>query len=72
MKGKSRASKEVCITKDCVEEAAKNQLCKDVAIGDVIWVKLNGSSWWPAQVCESLQHIAIIIMYMLLVCVLSE
>lgn len=52
MRGKSQASKEVCITKDCVEEAAKNQLCKDVAIGDVIWVKLNGSSWWHAQVVD--------------------
>lgn len=26
----------------------------DVLFGDMIWVKLHGQSWWPAQVCEML------------------
>lgn len=23
-----------------------------VKLGDLIWVKLHSSSWWPAQVCK--------------------
>lgn len=40
------------------EEDAKNRLAKDTAPGDVIWVKLSESSWWPAQVCEVLKQIS--------------
>lgn len=34
------------------EEDANNHLYKDTAPGDVIWVKLSESSWWPAQVFD--------------------
>lgn len=32
--------------------AAANQTCKEVFLGDLIWVSLHGSSWWPAQVFD--------------------
>lgn len=38
-------------------KSGKNQISEgggevQVALGDVIYVKLHGSSWWPGQVCE--------------------
>ncbi|KAL6997404.1 hypothetical protein U1Q18_007530 [Sarracenia purpurea var. burkii] len=33
-------------------EAAVNQPSEEVVLGDVIWVSLHGSSWWPAQVVD--------------------
>ncbi|KAE9457349.1 hypothetical protein C3L33_10749, partial [Rhododendron williamsianum] len=32
--------------------AACNQTSKEVVLGDLIWVSLHGSSWWPAQVSD--------------------
>ncbi|XP_058221271.1 PWWP domain-containing protein 4-like [Rhododendron vialii] len=32
--------------------AACNQTSKEVVLGDLIWVSLHGSSWWPAQVFD--------------------
>lgn len=40
------------IEKKSIKEDANHHQSKDVALGDVIWVKLNGSSWWPAQVFD--------------------
>lgn len=40
------------IEKNSTEEDAKKHLSKDTAPGDVIWVKLSESSWWPAQVFD--------------------
>lgn len=40
------------IEQNSTEEDAKNRLYKDTAPGDVIWVKLRESSWWPAQVFD--------------------
>lgn len=45
------------IEKNSTEDDAKNHLSIDTAPGDVIWVKLSESSWWPAQVCEGLKQI---------------
>lgn len=53
----SPTKKEVCVVKESVDEIDENQLCKDASIGDVIWAKLNGSFWWPAQVCEVIRLI---------------
>ncbi|XP_052191519.1 uncharacterized protein LOC127800760 isoform X3 [Diospyros lotus] len=33
-------------------EAAVNQLSEEVVLGDLIWVRIHGSSWWPAQVAD--------------------
>ncbi|XP_074379687.1 uncharacterized protein LOC141720904 [Apium graveolens] len=40
------------IEKNSTEDDAKNHLPKETAPGDVIWVKLGESSWWPAQVSD--------------------
>lgn len=34
------------------EEGVTNQVSREVKLGDLIWVRLRGSSWWPAQVSE--------------------
>lgn len=44
------------IEKKSIKEDANNHQSKDAAPGDVIWVMLNKSSWWPAQVCEVLKQ----------------
>ncbi|XP_043710156.1 nipped-B-like protein [Telopea speciosissima] len=36
----------------CGEESRVNQLRGDLMLGDVIWVKINGCSWWPGQVFD--------------------
>ncbi|XAR48500.1 Histone-lysine N-methyltransferase [Bertholletia excelsa] len=33
-------------------DAAVNQLDQEVVLADVIWVRLQGPSWWPAQVVD--------------------
>lgn len=32
------------------KKAAAMKLEREVKLGDIIWVKLQGKSWWPAQV----------------------
>ncbi|XP_028100906.1 uncharacterized protein LOC114300220 isoform X1 [Camellia sinensis] len=34
------------------DEAAVKHLSEEVVLGDLIWVRLRGSSWWPAQVVD--------------------
>ncbi|XP_057469500.1 uncharacterized protein LOC130758572 isoform X2 [Actinidia eriantha] len=34
------------------DEPAVSQPSKEVILGDIIWVSLHGSSWWPAQVVD--------------------
>ncbi|ONI35338.1 hypothetical protein PRUPE_1G530900 [Prunus persica] len=34
------------------EDVAANQLGGKVKVPDLIWVKINGGSWWPAQVVD--------------------
>ncbi|KAH0989121.1 hypothetical protein GBA52_000604 [Prunus armeniaca] len=34
------------------EDVAANQLGGEVKVADLIWVKINGGSWWPAQVVD--------------------
>ncbi|MFS7949175.1 putative PWWP domain-containing protein [Helianthus anomalus] len=34
------------------KETANVQTSKGVNIGELLWVKLNETSWWPAQVCK--------------------
>ncbi|XXG40483.1 hypothetical protein AAC387_Pa01g1189 [Persea americana] len=29
-----------------------NQLSKEFTLGDIVWIKIHGNSWWPAQVVE--------------------
>ena len=48
MKNKNLTNGE--IGKKGVEEIATNK----VTLGDLIWVKHDGGSWWPAQVFEIL------------------
>ncbi|WOG91560.1 hypothetical protein DCAR_0310809 [Daucus carota subsp. sativus] len=38
------------IEKKSTKEDADNHLSIDLTLGDVIWVKINKTSWWPAQV----------------------
>lgn len=40
------------IEKKTTEGDANNHLFKETTPGDVIWVKLDESSWWPAQVFD--------------------
>lgn len=36
-----------------VSQGGRVQIATDsVALGDVIYIRLRGGSWWPAQVCE--------------------
>lgn len=46
------------IEKKSTKEDADNHLSIDLTLGDVIWVKINKTSWWPAQVCEGLEQIS--------------
>ncbi|XP_044474894.1 histone H3-lysine(4) N-trimethyltransferase ATX1-like [Mangifera indica] len=34
------------------KKAAAMKLEREVKLGDIIWVKLQGKSWWPAQVVD--------------------
>lgn len=36
------------------KEGTSTQSKGEVVPGSLIWVRLNGDSWWPAQVCEML------------------
>lgn len=49
MKGKRLASSKSHVVKE-EEEKAADQLRGKVMPGDLIWVRLRGLSWWPAQV----------------------
>ncbi|GKV09486.1 hypothetical protein SLEP1_g20974 [Rubroshorea leprosula] len=51
MKGTNAASNILCDSNDGEEESAAVRL-KEVALGDLIWVKLHGKAWWPAQVVD--------------------
>ncbi|MFS7949167.1 putative PWWP domain-containing protein [Helianthus anomalus] len=35
------------------KETVNVQTSKGVNIGELLWVKLNETSWWPAQVCKN-------------------
>lgn len=50
MKGKTQPNRSV--ENEGGKEGADNQFSREFAFGDVIWVKLRGSSWWPAQVVD--------------------
>lgn len=52
MKGKHPASSKTHVVNE-EEGKAVDQLKGKVMHGEFIWVKLSGSSWWPAQVFES-------------------
>ncbi|KAL6297131.1 hypothetical protein ACE6H2_005273 [Prunus campanulata] len=50
-------SKRLSTGKDCIdvkdeEDVAANQLGGEVKVADLIWVKINEGSWWPAQVVD--------------------
>lgn len=49
MKRKRCSTNGSCADKEAGVGAACNQ-SKEVVIGELIWVSLHGSSWWPAQV----------------------
>jgi hypothetical protein len=41
-------------------QVPENKLRHNFRLGDITWVKLIGSSWWPAQVCfTTLQLVSI-------------
>ncbi|KAM7518511.1 hypothetical protein LguiB_017473 [Lonicera macranthoides] len=46
MEGETQANKSPVDGK----EGADNQFRRETVFGDMIWIKLHGSSWWPAQV----------------------
>jgi hypothetical protein len=52
MKGKTRASNRSSVDEEGKNEAAFNQSVRKANYGDLLWVQLHGSSWWPAQVRE--------------------
>ncbi|RWR79332.1 putative oxidoreductase GLYR1 isoform X2 [Cinnamomum micranthum f. kanehirae] len=33
-------------------ECELNLLSKEFTLGDIVWIKIHGNSWWPAQVVE--------------------
>ncbi|KAJ4965184.1 hypothetical protein NE237_017033 [Protea cynaroides] len=39
-------------SKVCGEEPRVDQLTGELMLGDVIWVKINGCTWWPGQVVD--------------------
>lgn len=51
MKGKHLANRKGDVVKEEEEKAADHFRGKVIA-GDLIWVRLRGLSWWPAQVFE--------------------
>ncbi|XP_057974783.1 uncharacterized protein LOC131162381 [Malania oleifera] len=51
MKGKRLSSKSQ-VGKGDVEKGPANQSEHKVVLGDLIWVKINDSLWWPAQVVD--------------------
>ncbi|CAK9186603.1 unnamed protein product [Ilex paraguariensis] len=52
MEVETQASNRSSVEKECEEEAAVNQATREVNFGDLIWVRLHGSTWWPAQVFD--------------------
>ncbi|XVF39631.1 hypothetical protein PTKIN_Ptkin01aG0049200 [Pterospermum kingtungense] len=50
--GKSNGGSKIQDNNDGQEESAALQLEGDVSLGELIWVKLRGNSWWPAQVVD--------------------
>jgi hypothetical protein len=44
-------------------QVPENKLRHNFRLGDITWVKLNGSSWWPAQVCATTVHLVSIISF---------
>ncbi|KAK3030743.1 hypothetical protein RJ639_036547 [Escallonia herrerae] len=50
MKGNVLPSNGSCVEKDSGNKAADIQICGEIVVGDLIWVKLHESSWWPGQV----------------------
>ena len=51
MKDKSTASSKIHHNNDGEEKSAALLLEGKVLLGELIWVKLHGNSWWPALVC---------------------
>ncbi|XVE95193.1 hypothetical protein REPUB_Repub02eG0075300 [Reevesia pubescens] len=51
-KGKSTAGSKIHENNDGEEECAALQFEGEVSLGDLIWVKLHRSSWWPALVVD--------------------
>lgn len=52
MKGKTRASYRSSVDKEGKKEDAINRSIRKANYGDLLWIQLHGSSWWPAQVSE--------------------
>ncbi|KAF8404702.1 hypothetical protein HHK36_009590 [Tetracentron sinense] len=52
MEGKCLTTKRNYLNKDGGKESMVDQLRGEVMLGDVVWVRLGGCSWWPAQVVE--------------------
>ncbi|KAK3033778.1 hypothetical protein RJ639_034220 [Escallonia herrerae] len=52
MKGNVLPSNGSCVEKESGNKDADIQICGEIAFGDLIWVKLHESSWWPGQVVD--------------------
>ncbi|KAA8538175.1 hypothetical protein F0562_027783 [Nyssa sinensis] len=52
MKGKHLVSNQSFVDKEGGDAAAATQLNGEVILGDLIWIRLFGTSWWPAQVVD--------------------
>ncbi|KAI5655013.1 hypothetical protein M9H77_32200 [Catharanthus roseus] len=52
MKGKTRASYRSSVDKEGKKEDAINRSIRKANYGDLLWIQLHGSSWWPAQVVD--------------------
>ncbi|KAK2977968.1 hypothetical protein RJ640_023506 [Escallonia rubra] len=52
MKANILPSNGSCVEKKSGNKAADIQICGEIAFGDLIWVKLHESSWWPGQVVD--------------------
>lgn len=46
------------VSKEGGEEVSANQLGVGVKPADIMWVKIQGGSWWPAQVYVMLFFLA--------------
>ncbi|KAK9270097.1 hypothetical protein L1049_025671 [Liquidambar formosana] len=53
MKGKRLGSSRSQVGKEVGEEDVGKKLRGELMLGDFLWVRLHGSSWWPAQVVDA-------------------
>ncbi|XP_039049917.1 putative oxidoreductase GLYR1 isoform X1 [Hibiscus syriacus] len=50
--GNSTAGGKITDNNEWAKESASLQLVGEVSLGDLIWVKVHGNSWWPALVVD--------------------